>query len=62
MEKSAKAQRQFRPAIVPNACRSYEHEDGCPYPESECSCRGCRNSYDPERYDGGCKLVTHERE
>lgn len=45
-----------RPALIPNNCRNCEYQEGSPYPESEYSCRGCKNSFDPAMYDAGCKL------
>ena len=39
-----------------NNCRRYEHKDGYPDPESASSCRGCRHSFDPNAYDGGCTI------
>ena len=52
--KAAKLNQQ--PAIIPNHCKNYAYQEGSPLPESETSCRGCKNSYNPEKYDSGCKL------
>ena len=41
--------------MVKNNCICYEHADGYPMPESRYSCRGCKNSFDPNLYDAGCR-------
>jgi len=41
--------------MIENNCLHYEHQDGTPEPESRWSCRGCKHSFDPERYDPGCR-------
>ena len=41
--------------MVRNNCIRYEHADGYPMPESRYSCRGCKNSFDPNLYDAGCR-------
>lgn len=38
-----------------NNCPMYEYANGYPKPESPWSCRGCKHSADPDRYDPGCK-------
>ena len=50
------AKRIGRSLITRNICKNYEYQEGTPYPESIYSCRGCKNSRDPERYDPGCKI------
>lgn len=40
--------------MIKNICKHYVHETGRPFPESRYSCRGCKNSYDPNLYDAGC--------
>ncbi len=37
-----------------NDCPRYEHLDGAPAPRTSGSCRGCRYSADPDKYDPGC--------
>lgn len=58
MNSKTDSQRTGRPPIIRNNCRNYEYEEGRPLPESETSCRGCKNSFDPDRYDPGCKLLS----
>lgn len=43
------------PQPIVNNCLRYQHEAGYEYPRLPDSCRGCRYSFAPELYDGGCK-------
>ena len=46
--------KQMTDKPVENECLNYNHDGNYPDPESASSCRGCRHSYDPSLYDGGC--------
>lgn len=37
-----------------NNCIRYEHLDGYPIPKTSDSCCGCKYSFAPELFDGGC--------
>lgn len=56
--KMQSTRRTGRPPMIRNNCKNYDYLDGSPYPDSEHSCRGCKNSFDPDRYDPGCKLAN----
>lgn len=47
--------------MIKNNCPRYEHLDGYPLPESKFSCRGCKYSGDPNRYDPGCTNPDENR-